>query len=117
MSQKAASLSAHSCSDMEVHLQDVYAGASDHVVVPHCFDPHHHLRLVSSLSCSWLQQTLNGRPPNEEERKHGQTYPHAFLWKPLLVGVFASCTVQTMRVPVWVMVSWFRLRPGTVNYL
>ncbi|WVR07661.1 hypothetical protein IAU60_004703 [Kwoniella sp. DSM 27419] len=45
-------------------------------------------------------------PPSKREREAGQQYPHPFLWKPLAIGVFASCSVQTIRVPIWVMVSW-----------
>lgn len=104
------------CSDLEIHLQDVHVSAGDHFVVPHRLDPPYHLCMVRLSTVSPANELIS-RPPNELERKHGQTYPHAILWKPLLVGIFASCTVQTMRVPVWVVVNWFRLRPVTVNYL
>ncbi|RSH91848.1 hypothetical protein EHS25_009218 [Saitozyma podzolica] len=39
-------------------------------------------------------------PPNKRERESGQTYPHPFLIAPFAIGIFASCTVQTLRIPV-----------------
>ncbi|KAK1922103.1 hypothetical protein DB88DRAFT_497151 [Papiliotrema laurentii] len=56
-------------------------------------------------------------PPNKHERRHGQTYPHPFLWKPLFVGIFAGCTVQTIRVPVYVVVSWLGASPTITTYV
>ncbi|ORY33440.1 hypothetical protein BCR39DRAFT_592790 [Naematelia encephala] len=55
-------------------------------------------------------------PPNKQERKAGQRYPHPFLFKPFLIGLFASCTVQTLRVPVWEVISWLQLGPMFTNY-
>ncbi|KAK4684474.1 hypothetical protein P7C73_g5700, partial [Tremellales sp. Uapishka_1] len=48
-------------------------------------------------------------PPNKKERRAGQRYPHPIFIKPFLIGVFASCTVQTIRVPTWVISSWLSL--------
>lgn len=36
-------------------------------------------------------------------------YPHPIFWKAFLVGLFASFTVQSLRVPTWVGVSWLLL--------
>jgi hypothetical protein len=51
------------------------------------------------------------RPPTKKERQNGQIYPHPFLWMPFVVGVFASFTVQSIRVPVFVIVDWLGLSP------
>lgn len=60
-------------------------------------------------------------PPNERERRAGQTYPHHFLPWPFLVGIFASCTVQSLREPVWVisssLTSYTTLTSTTVHTL
>ncbi|WVQ74287.1 hypothetical protein IAR50_003884 [Cryptococcus sp. DSM 104548] len=56
-------------------------------------------------------------PPSEKERRAGQHYPHPFLSNPFLVGIFASCTVQTLRVPIYVVVSWFGMSFTAVEYL
>lgn len=53
--------------------------------------------------------SLTPRPPSKEERDTGQQYPHPFFWKAFLVGLFASFTVQTLRVPVFVVTSWVGL--------
>ncbi|KAL1409091.1 hypothetical protein Q8F55_005915 [Vanrija albida] len=50
-----------------------------------------------------------GWPPSADERSHGQVYPHPIFWKAFLVGLFASFTVQSLRVPTWVGVSWLLL--------
>jgi hypothetical protein len=63
------------------------------------------------------RQSSYDRPPNKHERRHGQTYPHPFLWKPLFVGIFAGCTVQTIRVPVYVVVSWLGASPTITTYV
>lgn len=63
------------------------------------------------------QANSMSRPPNRHEQKHGQTYPHPFMWKPLLIGIFASCTVQTIRVPVWEIIAWFDIDPTFTTFL
>nr|XP_018260855.1 uncharacterized protein I303_06572 [Kwoniella dejecticola CBS 10117]OBR83013.1 hypothetical protein I303_06572 [Kwoniella dejecticola CBS 10117] len=55
-------------------------------------------------------------PPNKREREAGQQYPHPLLFKPFVIGIFASCTVQTIRVPIWVIVSWLRLSQAQVTF-
>lgn len=49
------------------------------------------------------------RPPSKDERKEGQSYPHPFFWQAFLVGLFASFTVQSFRVPMFVATSWLHL--------
>ncbi|EJT51925.1 hypothetical protein A1Q1_06848 [Trichosporon asahii var. asahii CBS 2479] len=46
-----------------------------------------------------------------DERKAGQTYPHPFYWKAFSIGVFASITVQALRVPTFVATSSLRISP------
>ncbi|ODN99110.1 hypothetical protein I350_07265 [Cryptococcus amylolentus CBS 6273] len=58
---------------------------------------------------------IRSRPPSEKERRAGQHYPHPFLFNPFLVGIFASCTVQTLRVPIYVIVSWFGMSITSVE--
>lgn len=50
-----------------------------------------------------------GWPPSKDERKEGQSYPHPFFWQAFLVGLFASFTVQSFRVPTFVATSWLQL--------
>ncbi|ORX40591.1 hypothetical protein BD324DRAFT_611428 [Kockovaella imperatae] len=56
-------------------------------------------------------------PPTKRERDEGQVYPHPIFWRPFLIGLFASCTVQTLRVPVWVFMSWFSIPPSLETFL
>lgn len=57
------------------------------------------------------------RPPNRDERKTGQAYPHPIFWKAFLVGVFASATIQALRVPTFIAVSWLPFGGQTVVVL
>ncbi|WWC91686.1 uncharacterized protein L201_006632 [Kwoniella dendrophila CBS 6074] len=68
--------------------------------------------LVPIITFVWLVLLLllvrYAWPPTRNEREAGQEYPHPLLWKPFAIGIFASCTVQIIRVPIWVVVSWFQ---------
>ncbi|WRT70208.1 uncharacterized protein IL334_007203 [Kwoniella shivajii] len=55
-------------------------------------------------------------PPSKGEREAGQKYPHPILFKPFIIGIFASCTVQILRVPIWVVISWFRFSQGQTTF-
>ena len=57
------------------------------------------------------------RPPNDAERKAGQRYPHPLLWKPFFIGLTTSVTVQALRVPCWVVMSWLPLGNAWTSYL
>ncbi|OCF38115.1 hypothetical protein I316_00339 [Kwoniella heveanensis BCC8398] len=76
--------------------------------------------LVPIITLVWLALLIMlvtyAWPPTRKEREAGQQYPHPFLWKPFIIGVFASCTVQTIRVPVWVVVSWARFSQGITTF-
>ncbi|WVW86189.1 hypothetical protein I302_108230 [Kwoniella bestiolae CBS 10118] len=76
--------------------------------------------LVPIITMVWLALLILlvtfAWPPTKRERQAGQKYPHPILFKPFLIGIFASCTVQTIRVPVWVVVSWFRLNMGQTTF-
>ncbi|KLT40550.1 hypothetical protein CC85DRAFT_287393 [Cutaneotrichosporon oleaginosum] len=50
-----------------------------------------------------------GWPPSDDEKDEGQAYPHPFFWKAFLVGTFASMAVQSLRVPMFILVSWLPL--------
>ncbi|BEJ16807.1 hypothetical protein CspHIS471_0602080 [Cutaneotrichosporon sp. HIS471] len=50
-----------------------------------------------------------GWPPSSDEKDEGQDYPHPFFWKAFLVGTFASMAVQSLRVPMFIFVSWLPL--------
>ena len=52
---------------------------------------------------------LTHRPPSKDEQDAGQQYPHPFFWKAFLVGLFASFTVQSLRVPMYIATSWLPL--------
>lgn len=73
--------------------------------------------LVALVTWGWCvafknARTLaNNRPPSRDERKAGQTYPHPFYWKAFSIGVFASITVQALRVPTFVATSSLRISP------
>ncbi|WVO18543.1 hypothetical protein L204_106262 [Cryptococcus depauperatus] len=56
-------------------------------------------------------------PPTKKERQEGQQYPHPFLPNPFLIGIFASCTIQTIRVATYVVVSWTGLNLTVIGYL
>jgi hypothetical protein len=51
----------------------------------------------------------DARPPSTDEKDEGQAYPHPFFWKAFLVGTFASMAVQSLRVPMFILVSWLPL--------
>ncbi|WVF72988.1 hypothetical protein IAT40_007806 [Kwoniella sp. CBS 6097] len=76
--------------------------------------------LVPIITLVWLALLIMlvtyAWPPTKKEREAGQQYPHSFLWKPFIIGIFASCTVQTIRVPTWVVVSWARLSQGMTTF-
>ncbi|KAK6909398.1 hypothetical protein I203_103416 [Kwoniella mangroviensis CBS 8507] len=76
--------------------------------------------LVPIITMVWLALLILlvtfAWPPTKREREAGQKYPHPILFKPFLIGIFASCTVQTIRVPVWVVVSWFKLSIGQTTF-
>ncbi|WWC72036.1 uncharacterized protein I206_105995 [Kwoniella pini CBS 10737] len=55
-------------------------------------------------------------PPNKHEKEAGQKYPHPLLFKPFIIGIFASCTVQTIRVPIWVIVSWSKISQRRITF-
>lgn len=65
------------------------------------------------LNLSWLIL----RPPSRREREGGQKYPHPILPWPFLTGLFASVTVQSIRVPVWVIVNWLPIGPRLVTLM
>ncbi|GMK58396.1 hypothetical protein CspeluHIS016_0504280 [Cutaneotrichosporon spelunceum] len=50
-----------------------------------------------------------GWPPSSDEVDEGQVYPHPFFWKAFLIGTFASMAVQSLRVPMFILVSWLPL--------
>ncbi|KAL7418412.1 hypothetical protein Q5752_006870 [Cryptotrichosporon argae] len=56
-------------------------------------------------------------PPSDAERKAGQKYPHPLLWKPFFIGLTTSITVQSLRVPCWVVVSWLPLSDSWTSYV
>ncbi|WVR00178.1 hypothetical protein IAU59_007320 [Kwoniella sp. CBS 9459] len=76
--------------------------------------------LVPIITLVWLALLIMlvtyAWPPTRKEREAGQQYPHPFLWKPFIIGIFASCTVQTIRVPTWVVVSWARFSQGMTTF-
>lgn len=39
-------------------------------------------------------------PPTSSQRENGSPYPHPFLYKPFLLGLFTSTSVQAMRLPL-----------------
>ena len=75
------------------------------------------------ITFAWLVSTsVNTRadgiqPPDRHQREAGQPYPHPFFWKPLLIGIFASCTAQTIRLPTWVVVASVGLPPALITFL
>ncbi|KAK8853236.1 hypothetical protein IAR55_003938 [Kwoniella newhampshirensis] len=77
--------------------------------------------LVPIITLVWLALLMLlvtfAWPPNNREREAGQQYPHPFLPKPIIIGIFASCTVQTVRVPTWVVVCWFGCSQTTTTFL
>ncbi|WVQ84621.1 hypothetical protein IAT38_006776 [Cryptococcus sp. DSM 104549] len=77
--------------------------------------------LVPIITLVWLALLIllvtYAWPPSRKEREAGQQYPHPLLPKPLLIGVFASCTVQTLRVPTYVVVSWLCFSPTATMFL
>jgi hypothetical protein len=98
-------------SDLETHVE----------AVPPCPGGHSSFLRFTCTAChsclvSYVLLTsdpkLIPRPPNKKEKREGQSFPHPILWSPFLVGVFASCTVQTLRVPTWSIVSLFELSPS-----
>lgn len=98
-------------SDLETHVE----------AVPSCSGGHSSFLRFSCTAChsclvSYVLLTsdpkLMPRPPNKKEKREGQSFPHPILWSPFLVGVFASCTVQTLRVPTWSVVSLIGLSPS-----
>ncbi len=43
---------------------------------------------------------FSARPPTSSQRENGSPYPHPFLYKPFLLGLFTSTSVQAMRLPL-----------------
>ncbi|WWD19652.1 hypothetical protein CI109_104114 [Kwoniella shandongensis] len=77
--------------------------------------------LVPIITLVWLALLMllvtYAWPPNKREQEAGQLYPHPFLPKPFIIGIFASCTVQTIRVPIWVMVCWLGFSQSATTFL
>ncbi|RXK40497.1 hypothetical protein M231_02149 [Tremella mesenterica] len=75
--------------------------------------------LVPLISLLWLALLILlvtfAWPPTEYERTAGQKYPHPFLPWPFLTGIFASCTVQILREPIWVISSFLTSHPTPIS--
>ncbi|KAE8539373.1 hypothetical protein D1P53_004473 [Cryptococcus gattii VGV] len=77
--------------------------------------------LVPIITLTWLVLLVllvtYAWPPTQKEREAGQQYPHPLLPYPFIIGIFASCTVQTVRVPIFVVVEWFGFSSTAIGYI
>ncbi|OXC70802.1 hypothetical protein AYX13_00785 [Cryptococcus neoformans] len=77
--------------------------------------------LVPIITLAWLVLLVllatYAWPPTKKEREAGQQYPHPLLPYPFIIGIFASCTVQTTRVPIFVVVEWLRFSPTATGFI
>ncbi|KIY35017.1 hypothetical protein I305_02582 [Cryptococcus gattii E566] len=77
--------------------------------------------LVPIITLAWLVLLVllvtYAWPPTKKEREAGQQYPHPLLPYPFIIGIFASCTVQTIRVPIFVVVEWFGFSSTATGFI
>ncbi|WVO21257.1 uncharacterized protein IAS62_002564 [Cryptococcus decagattii] len=77
--------------------------------------------LVPIITLAWLVLLVllatYAWPPTKKEREAGQQYPHPLLPYPFIIGIFASCTVQTIRVPIFVVVEWFGFSSTAIGFI
>ncbi|KIR29166.1 hypothetical protein I309_01752 [Cryptococcus deuterogattii LA55] len=77
--------------------------------------------LVPIITLTWLVLLVllvtYAWPPTKKEREAGQQYPHPLSPYPFIIGIFASCTVQTIRIPIFVVVGWFSFSSTATGFI
>lgn len=103
-------LGLHSLTHRVVPLHDQVLPSGAAYYAPLLWRPHRyrHLGMVRVRGAN----LTDNRPPSDDEEDEGQAYPHPFFWKAFLIGVFASFTVQSLRVPMFILSSWLPLSGG-----